>query len=1298
MQSLKKLILGLVTFSFVAVGFLLLGNHHAAADEVYFEPSKACVPKYKPAGNADHHTVDGWLTVSVQDRAHLKVTYNPQGNCASPAGSNDQVFFGTSSFSDIFQNLSGVSNALLLYDNHGDNNVSYNEPFGSTGSGTIPVINGFDGTLDDKMRDAVNGYDKVINIGDLRNSLNTTQIHLGLDQKITGYGCSDDNATNGGNFDLTEGNPPHWRCDDGQPSRDVQGLYLGPSAFTNLQNFNITYTVGNDGAGNPTLVPVYDNEKGDKTMTWCSSVAQPDHKGRQGMFIGEQCTGKYGIEATLDQIKTLGGGVGTYTFINLKDKSQSFDVRVAGADTSQSNSAGGGSPTATSDSSNGTELCTGSWELSYLTCPLLNLAQGLADYLEGIFEGQLSFTLSRSIDGPGQASIYKSWSIFRDIASSILVIVMLMMVISQAMGTEAYAVKKMLPRLIIATILLQISYQLFSFVVDLFDDIGHGLSFLMYYPFGGESQMSLGALFNHAHLDGWKGGSVNWLVTFGLAAGLTSGPIMGAALAAAAGAAISLIVGVAVLEFRKLLILLLLITLPLALIAWTFPGQGMQGYWKKWYDNFLKTLLMFPMLILLIAAGRIMAYVAGNTGNGVFLNAFIIIVGFFGPLMVLPKTYKWGGTLMNAAGSAAQKWGNTASKAAAPGIKQWWFDTYTGKRAQDYDEERSRLSIQRGEKKLLFGKGPRRPQFNGTLFRSWQGGRFVPSRRALAKLKKRGSQWSAARAEEEDPRVDAFSRHYTRSGIDAATQKKWDDEMVAAGGERQFGRWNAETGQYDYDDMEAGVGAGKWSLQYMYFKARQRGDSETQKAIIKYHMTHKSLLEFANGRFRLPGKSKGNGQYEWEPFLNDPLVIDQIYKNPDYWNTVSGMRGNFPPNNWQNGGNSFKQIYAKAGFKKYPTKDEKGNLVYKDIDPGTIAAAGTPDPVLHKMFGGMTEADTDGNLRITTPNVETAEPSDRPHLAWKIQDLHEAQERDLGAKGNSAVTTIREINALANGTWFDTHGATPADRAVKEIAQVGINNILEMSTNREGIAALSALRTPALDLEFKKTIETARGLGLTHFVDINGEVHELTNGSDLVRAAEAAMQTRQTLLEKQVKEPGYEAPSASPHLVPAPRGPAPPAGRHDFDAPEPDPDAGAPYMPTTRDRETGYESPTPRDSPRYSPPVTPATAATPAPAASTGRSEGTSTSLHDAAGGTGGGTGTGGVVFDRNQLAATEENTAVMRELRREIQSLKTETRRSQETFRNPPGEARPIRRGPEWPSEGPPPSNPPSSEGKGNV
>jgi hypothetical protein len=294
------------------------------------------------------------------------------------------------------------------------------------------------------------------------------------------------------------------------------------------------------------------------------------------------------------------------------------------------------------------------FSLSWLICPTLQAADKFSQVTINLFEKQLGFRISDLSRNGGQDKVKLSWSLIRDISSAVLVIIMLIMVISQAVGGgpfEAYTIRKMLPKLVLAVILIQLSWTLLSYVVGLFDDIGHGLKDILYLPFQGANLDDFGSLLGNAGVSTGTAAAFSWTAIIGLAVGVSIG--LPALLGFVFAAIIADLTGLAVLIFRKIIIIMAMILAPLALLAWLLPGT--QSYFKLWRENLLKALMMYPLVIGIVAAGRIFAYVIGTSRGDQFLNFFLVTVAFFGPLFILPKTYKWGGSALKSIGEQTFK-------------------------------------------------------------------------------------------------------------------------------------------------------------------------------------------------------------------------------------------------------------------------------------------------------------------------------------------------------------------------------------------------------------------------------------------------------------------------------------------------------------------------------------------------------------------------------------------------------------------------------------------------------------------
>ena len=409
----------------------------------------------------------------------------------------------------------------------------------------------------------------------------------------------------------------------------------------------------------------------------------------------------------------------------------------------QGQAAPGGPNTVTTsgDADSSCEATAGS-SLAWVMCPLFNAASAIVQSTVNIFENLLSFTVAQDLGNASckinnqgcQASVKLTWSIIKNVASIILVILMLVMVLSQAIGGgpfDAYTIRKLLPKLVAAVIIMQLSWPLVAWIIDIFNDIGKGLQDFLFAPFGGASALNdMGKLINHAGISPVGAAAFNWVAI--LAVGVATVAALPTALFLAFAALVGLFVGIITLIFRKILIIMLLILSPLAIIAWVLPGT--ERYWKLWFDNLLKALAMFPLIVAMVAAGRIFAYIAGPQTSGFdgftakFLSLLFVLVGFIGPLFILPRTYKWGGSMMSAAGGAINNVGTSLNKKAQEPIKGWTQRQVQGRFAKKYQP-----------------KGAPGSNWLNRTATSLAGGRIIPTKYRAAILTQSGDKWNEER-------------------------------------------------------------------------------------------------------------------------------------------------------------------------------------------------------------------------------------------------------------------------------------------------------------------------------------------------------------------------------------------------------------------------------------------------------------------------------------------------------------------------------------------------------------------------
>lgn len=291
--------------------------------------------------------------------------------------------------------------------------------------------------------------------------------------------------------------------------------------------------------------------------------------------------------------------------------------------------------------------------LSWIICPVYKVVTSAADSLNGIITNLLEvktdeiFT-SGDCSKPSNSNeasscaYYTAWSSMRNIALLFIVIAGLIMVIAQAAGSQAidaYTVRKVLPRLLIAAIGIALSWILLKFFIDLSNALGEGIRTLIYSPFSGLNNSSAG---------GTPGGILGGLTIEPLLTGVAVVLAVGALLAFAGTIAIAVAIGLLVVVLRQILVAFLVIVAPIAIAMYVLPNT--QKVATMWWDYFIKALLMFPIIVGFIAVGRVFSLVAltqsqtGGAEGG--LLGIIAIVAYIIPYFLLPLTFKMAGGAM----------------------------------------------------------------------------------------------------------------------------------------------------------------------------------------------------------------------------------------------------------------------------------------------------------------------------------------------------------------------------------------------------------------------------------------------------------------------------------------------------------------------------------------------------------------------------------------------------------------------------------------------------------------------------
>ena len=326
--------------------------------------------------------------------------------------------------------------------------------------------------------------------------------------------------------------------------------------------------------------------------------------------------------------------------------------------------------------------------IGWIICPVVNFLADISDDSAGILAKLLEVN-SFILTDRGPDSAFHYWSRIRDIANIVFIIVFLIIIYSQVsgLGISNYGIKKLLPKLLMTIVLVNISFYICSILVDISNIIGSS-SFNFITSLGGGGSGPEG---------GWatKG---NWWT--GIAAGVigtaTAFFVLGTLISGLVFIVVTATVTVFLLGARHALVIFTIILSPLAFVALLLPST--EGLFKKWWGFFKTLLLLYPAVGLLYGACNLGATVInGMKGESEVLLQIIAAALTFTPLLLVSRLTSLMTSMMGLA-NIADKWGKLAGNAAEKKLQSGLDNSMYGQlmATRKRKKERRRAQIQAG--------------------------------------------------------------------------------------------------------------------------------------------------------------------------------------------------------------------------------------------------------------------------------------------------------------------------------------------------------------------------------------------------------------------------------------------------------------------------------------------------------------------------------------------------------------------------------------------------------------------------
>lgn len=255
-------------------------------------------------------------------------------------------------------------------------------------------------------------------------------------------------------------------------------------------------------------------------------------------------------------------------------------------------------------------------KVGWILCPIIDAAGRVSDrafqFLATNFLETEAELVSNSDGGTKHA-----WELARNMANIMFIIAFLIIIYSQVTGAgiSNYGIKKMLPRLIITAVAVNVSYYICQGMVDLTNVIGYEIQNFLVSTAKGISDYA--AMPPAGSLVGFGGesspGTLEQIISIALGTATLIWFLLPFIFLGAGTIAITCLIILFILLLRKAFIVLLIVLAPIAFVLYLLPNT--EKLFQKWLSMFWKLLMVFPVVGLLMGGGQLASAIILSAGS-----------------------------------------------------------------------------------------------------------------------------------------------------------------------------------------------------------------------------------------------------------------------------------------------------------------------------------------------------------------------------------------------------------------------------------------------------------------------------------------------------------------------------------------------------------------------------------------------------------------------------------------------------------------------------------------------------------
>ena len=301
-----------------------------------------------------------------------------------------------------------------------------------------------------------------------------------------------------------------------------------------------------------------------------------------------------------------------------------------------------------SPSENSTSTSCDVQGIGWIICPVSNW---LADGIDYMYSALQEFLKTKPLETTNQNSgIYLAWVIMRNISNVAFIVAFLVIIYSQltSVGISNYGVKKMLPRLVIAAVLVNLSFTICAILLDLsnvtgyaFQDAFMGIKNTISTVGENTSTWTWSEVISTALSNGALAVGAGYAVSLALTT-----EILPMLVPAATLAGLTLLFILLIMAARQALIIILIIVSPLAFVCYLLPGT--EKWFKKWRDLFFTMLVFFPAFAVVFGGAQLAGILIiqnASGSNGAIMHVLGMLVQII-PLAITPLIMKFSGGVL----------------------------------------------------------------------------------------------------------------------------------------------------------------------------------------------------------------------------------------------------------------------------------------------------------------------------------------------------------------------------------------------------------------------------------------------------------------------------------------------------------------------------------------------------------------------------------------------------------------------------------------------------------------------------